>query len=394
MAGQKVPLLGRLAVHLKMIDMDQLAQALRFQGRLGEEKPLGKVMFEQGLITQAQLAKLLQAQKQVLAKQRATQRVTQAGVVEKPATRPVPPGPAASEPTAPEPAAPAPPAPEPSAPVAESPRPAPAAAPAAPPTAAPTKTAAAPAAAQPPRTADEGGSAPIAALEDLARFGAEDRQRLEQVLRDGVAQGASDLHFHAGAPLRMRVSGNLQPLPGGEISSEEVERAVLASLSEQELAAFAERGEIDACHTFEGIGRFRANIFRQQRGVDGVFRYISGSAPSLEGLGLPAQLARFTTYHQGMVLVTGPTGCGKSSTLAALVDLVNEERREHILTIEDPIEYIHPSKRCLVNQRSVNAHTGSFARALRAALREDPDVPPRPATSCWRRSTPRTPSAP
>jgi twitching motility protein PilT len=361
MAAQKVPLLGRLAVHLKMIDMDQLAEAVRQCGRIGEDKRLGEVLVEQGMIDQAQLAKLLQAQHQVVAKQRAKQ----AGVLEKPA-RPQ------AEPVAP-PAATrvAPAVPEPVTAVAESPRPEPVATPApAPPEAAAPK----PAASHPQKDLAGDGPAPIAVLEDLARFGAEDRQRLEQVLRDGVAQGASDLHFHAGAPVRMRVSGALHPLPGGEISSEEVERAVLASLSEQELATFAERGEIDACHTFEGIGRFRANIFRQQRGVDGVFRYIPASAPSLEELGLPAQLARFTTYHQGMVLVTGPTGCGKSSTLAALVDLVNEERREHILTIEDPIEYIHPSKRCLVNQRSVHAHTGSFARALRAALREDPDV--------------------
>jgi twitching motility protein PilT len=115
-------------------------------------------------------------------------------------------------------------------------------------------------------------------------------------------------------------------------------------------------------------------VYRQQRGVDAVFRYIPPEAPSLDDLGLPLALARFVNFHQGMVLVTGPAGCGKSSTLAALVDLINEERHEHILTIEDPIEYLHPSKRCLVNQRSVHSHTESFARALRGALREDPDV--------------------
>jgi twitching motility protein PilT len=105
-----------------------------------------------------------------------------------------------------------------------------------------------------------------------------------------------------------------------------------------------------------------------------VLRFISATPPTLDELGLPSRLAKFTTYHQGMVLVTGPSGCGKSSTMAALVNLINEERREHILTIEDPIEYVHPSKRCLVNQRSAGNHTESFARALRAALREDPDV--------------------
>jgi twitching motility protein PilT len=124
----------------------------------------------------------------------------------------------------------------------------------------------------------------------------------------------------------------------------------------------------------EGLARFRANIFRQQSGFDGIFRAIQPEPPTLEDLGLPQDLARFTNYHQGMVLITGPTGCGKSSTLAALVDLINEERKEHLLTIEDPIEYQYTPKRCIVNQRSVHRHTGSFARALRAALREDPDV--------------------
>jgi twitching motility protein PilT len=131
---------------------------------------------------------------------------------------------------------------------------------------------------------------------------------------------------------------------------------------------------VDFCYSIEGVGRFRANVYRQQSGIDGVFRIIPPLPPTLAELGLPAAMARLTTYHQGMVLVTGPTGSGKTSTLAALVDLINEERREHVLTIEDPIEYLHPSKRCLINQRSVGRHTQSFARALRAALREDPDV--------------------
>jgi twitching motility protein PilT len=148
----------------------------------------------------------------------------------------------------------------------------------------------------------------------------------------------------------------------------------MSALTPEQRDQFAERGEIDFCYTLNGVGRFRANAYRQQRGVDGVFRHIPQKPPSLEDLGLPTSLAKFTNYHQGMVLVTGPTGCGKSSTLAALVNLINEERREHILTIEDPIEYLHPSKRCVVNQRSVHSHTETFARALRAALREDPDV--------------------
>jgi twitching motility protein PilT len=149
---------------------------------------------------------------------------------------------------------------------------------------------------------------------------------------------------------------------------------VMSVLDPAQRETLAARGELDACRTFEGIGRFRANLYRERRGLDGVFRFISATPPTLEQLGLPPRLAKFTTYHQGMVLVTGPSGCGKSSTMAALVNLINEERREHILTIEDPIEYLHASKRCLVNQRAAGHHTQSFARALRAALREDPDV--------------------
>jgi twitching motility protein PilT len=133
-------------------------------------------------------------------------------------------------------------------------------------------------------------------------------------------------------------------------------------------------GQVDFAYTLAGKGRFRSNAYRQQRGIDAVFRVIPPRPPSLTELGLPTSLARLSNYHQGMVLLTGPAGCGKSSTLAALVNIINEERRDHIITIEDPIEYIHPSKQCVVNQRQVGPHTGSFARALRGALREDPDV--------------------
>jgi twitching motility protein PilT len=131
---------------------------------------------------------------------------------------------------------------------------------------------------------------------------------------------------------------------------------------------------VDFAYTLPGVGRFRSNAYRQQRGIDATFRAIPSRPPSLEELGLPTSLARFANFHQGMVLLTGPAGCGKSSTLAALLNIINEERRDHIITIEDPIEYVHSSKRCVVNQRQVGPHTGSFARALRAALREDPDI--------------------
>jgi twitching motility protein PilT len=149
---------------------------------------------------------------------------------------------------------------------------------------------------------------------------------------------------------------------------------VLAALTPEQRALLDERGQLDFPYTVPGVGRFRANAFRQQAGLDAVFRHVPDEPPTLEDLGLPAALAKFTNYHQGLVLLTGPANCGKSSTMAALVRILNEERRDHILTVEDPIEYVHVSNTCVVNQRSVGPHTASFARALRAALREDPDV--------------------
>jgi twitching motility protein PilT len=194
------------------------------------------------------------------------------------------------------------------------------------------------------------------------------------LLRQGVERGASDIHVHATSPLRFRLHG--QFTTGGEspIDAKTAERLIFSALSPEQAALFRERGELDFAYDVPGLGRFRANVFRQQRGTDGVFRFIPAEVPTLDQLGLPQSLARFTNYHQGLVLVTGPANCGKSSTLAALVGVINEERREHILTVEDPVEYVHPARRCAVNQRNVGPHTESFARALRAALREDPDV--------------------
>lgn len=197
---------------------------------------------------------------------------------------------------------------------------------------------------------------------------------LDGLLREAVRLGASDVHVHAGARLRLRLHGRFTEVGDRVLGEADAERLVRGLLSAEDAALLGARGEIDLCHTLPGVARFRANVYRQQRGLDAVLRIIPLEPPSLASLGLPQSLARFTNHHQGMVLVTGPAGCGKSSTLAALVNLINEERREHVLTIEDPIEYVHASKRCLVNQRNVRRHTESFARALRAALREDPDV--------------------
>jgi twitching motility protein PilT len=202
-----------------------------------------------------------------------------------------------------------------------------------------------------------------------------DEKRLHALLGEAVHRGASDVHLHATQPPMLRLHGQLAPIEGqAAISAAETERLVAAALTEAQRAVFADRNDLDFPYAAPSLGRFRANAYRQQRGVDMVFRVIPGEVPSLKSLGLPESLAKFTSYHQGLILCTGPAGCGKSTTMAALLDIINRTRSDHILTIEDPIEFIHPSRKCLVRQRQVVSHTESFSRALRAALREDPDV--------------------
>ncbi len=201
-----------------------------------------------------------------------------------------------------------------------------------------------------------------------------DRERLHKLLSDAIDAGASDVHIHSGSAIQLRVHGQLANMGEAPLSNEEVERMISAALSPEERATLARDGELDLCLVLPDIGRFRTNVYRQQRGFDAVMRAIPNEPPTLEQLGLPADLVKYTQYHQGMVLITGPAGCGKSSTMAALVNLINEEREEHILCVEDPIEYVHQSKKCFVNQRHAGRDTQSFARALRGALREDPDV--------------------
>jgi twitching motility protein PilT len=197
---------------------------------------------------------------------------------------------------------------------------------------------------------------------------------LDRLLAHTLKSGASDLHVHSGSTLKMRTHGALSDLIPEPLDPLTAERMVMEILDPEQAESLRTHGQVDFAYTLADVGRFRSNAYRQQRGVDAVFRAIPPQPPTLEQLGLPTSLARFANFHQGMVLLTGPAGCGKSSTLAALVNILNAERSDHIITIEDPIEYLHPSKQCVVNQRQVGPHTGSFARALRAALREDPDV--------------------
>ncbi|HIF93371.1 MAG TPA: PilT/PilU family type 4a pilus ATPase [Myxococcales bacterium] len=200
-----------------------------------------------------------------------------------------------------------------------------------------------------------------------------DRAKLEEILASGVSNHASDVHLHAGGALKQRINGEFV-VTDESVDTDAIERMVAAALTPEQREILGRDGELDFCLELPGVGRFRANAYRQQRGLDAVFRTIPDKPPTIEELGLPEDLKKYTDFHQGMVLITGPAGCGKSATLAALVNHINEQRNDHILTVEDPIEILHPSKNCLVNQRHAGHHTSSFARALRGALREDPDI--------------------
>ncbi|MEO0459353.1 MAG: type IV pilus twitching motility protein PilT [Myxococcota bacterium] len=322
-------LLGRLAVHYKIISMEQLSQLTSLQARRGGAIKLGELMVERGLITPVKLQQLIQVQKQYLAKQRGAKSVSKVSVDSSAS------GSASS--TCPGPT-----------------------------------DSSAPAASATHRSAGSETSATSASPDTSisSRPGA----RIDTYLRAAVSRGASDIHFHADAPIRVRIDGVLQVFDESVVDGETVQALGREILSDVESKALLEHGQIDFAYAIEGLARFRANAYRQQRGFDLVLRSVAPEPPSLESLGLPRELAKFTNYHQGMVLLTGPSGCGKSSTMAALLNIINEERLDHIITVEDPIEFVHVNKRCVINQRQVGPHTQSFSRALKGALREDPDI--------------------
>ena len=187
-------------------------------------------------------------------------------------------------------------------------------------------------------------------------------------------QGASDTHLSAGEPPRIRVHGEMTPVKVPPMDKKEIHAMIYDILNDRQRKIFEETHDIDFSMELGDVARFRVNVFMQHRGEAAVFRTIPSEVISFDKLGLPNSIRNFAKLEKGIVLVTGPTGSGKSTTLAAIIDLINQERHGHILTIEDPIEFVHSSKNCLVNQREVGADTGSFSRALRAALREDPDV--------------------
>jgi len=185
---------------------------------------------------------------------------------------------------------------------------------------------------------------------------------------------ASDLHLTVGIPPTLRVNGLLSPLDYPTLTENDVYEMIYSILSNEQRKKFEELKELDFSLEIVNVARFRVNIFLHRRGIAGAFRLIPERIKTLEELGLPQSLAEFTKRSKGLVLITGPTGSGKSTTISSLIDIINESQKLHIITIEDPIEFIHKHKNCIIDQREVGLHTTSFAYALRSALREDPDV--------------------
>lgn len=197
---------------------------------------------------------------------------------------------------------------------------------------------------------------------------------LYELLKVMIEKGASDLHLSTGSPPRIRVDGKLSAIDGEPLVSSETKSMCYSILTDAQKQRFEEENELDLSFGVKGLSRFRANIFMQRGAVAGAFRTIPFHIRSFRELGLPDIISEMAKKPRGLVLVTGPTGCGKSTTLAAIIDKINDERSEHIVTVEDPIEYLHSHKKCLVNQREVHADTDSFKAALRRVLRQDPDV--------------------
>ncbi|MBN2714658.1 MAG: PilT/PilU family type 4a pilus ATPase [Deltaproteobacteria bacterium] len=197
---------------------------------------------------------------------------------------------------------------------------------------------------------------------------------IQNWLGSALKHGASDMHVMTGQPLVLRHMGKLVRSKQSPLSANRTAEVLESIMTDAEKEEFAFSHSILKCLQIKGLGRARANVFRHMSGVNGIFRLIPQQPPSLVSLNLPSKLAKFTTYSQGLVLVTGPTGCGKTTTMAALVDIINREHQSHIITVERPVEYIHRNMRSVVSQREVGHHTEGYASALRAALRQDPDV--------------------
>jgi len=197
---------------------------------------------------------------------------------------------------------------------------------------------------------------------------------IDKFFRALKEQGGSDLHILAGQPPKFRVHGRLEPLNMGALSNKEATDLLYEILDERKKKRFERHMDLDFAYEVKGIARFRCNYLRHHRGVGAVFRIIPTEIKTIEDLGVPPVLRSFTTLRSGLILVTGPTGSGKSTTLAAIIDAINRTQERHIITIEDPIEFVHQNKKSVITQREIGNDTDSFSTALKAAAREDPDV--------------------
>ncbi len=198
--------------------------------------------------------------------------------------------------------------------------------------------------------------------------------RIDAFFKFMKEQDASDLHLSTGNQPMLRIHGDLVRVDAPPLQNDDLKALVYEIAPENKIKVFEETGDVDFGYEYPGFARYRANFLNQKNGVAAVFRLIPSKVLTIEELGLPPVMKRFAMLKKGLVLVTGPTGSGKSTTLAAMIDYANLRRKDHVLTVEDPIEFVHRSQQCLVNQREVGIHTKSFASALRGALREDPDI--------------------
>ena len=201
--------------------------------------------------------------------------------------------------------------------------------------------------------------------------------KIDQLLNFMVKSGASDLHLSSNSLPKLRIDGDMRSFTGDKsdaLTSTQVHGLLEEIVPDRNKKEFTDTSDTDFAYAIDGVGRFRVNVFNDLNGTGAVFRYIPQKIMSMEDLNMPPVFKELCALSKGLVLITGPTGSGKSTTLAAMVDYVNKKRQDHIVTIEDPVEFVHQNNKCLINQREVNTHTDSFQKALRAALRQDPDI--------------------